>query len=126
MRKRNRTISIRVSEQEYEAIQKKIQATKQTQQSFILNAIVGAAILTAKDSKLLKDISMQLADLLKQIKGMAVNINQLAYKANAYGELPAERQLKEYSLQTEKLRKEADEIWRLIRQSISRQRHTEL
>ena len=125
MRKRNKTISIRVSEQEYEAIQKKIQSSQQTQQSFILNAIEGAAILTAKDSKLLKDISMQLADLLKQIKGIAVNINQLAYKANAYGELSAERQLKEYSLQTEKLRKEADEIWRLIRQSISQQRHTE-
>lgn len=125
MRKRNRTISIRVSEQEYETIQKKIQATKQTQQSFILNAIEEAAILTAKDSKLLKDISMQLADLLKQIKGIAVNINQLAYKANAYGEVPTERQLEEYSLQTEKLRKEADAIWQLIRQSISRQRHTE-
>lgn len=125
MRKRNRSISIRVSEQEYEAIQKKIQSSQQTQQSFILNAIEGSAILTAKDSKLLKDISMQLADLLKQIKGIAVNINQLAYKANAYGELSAERQLKEYSLQTEKLRKEADEIWRLIRQSISQQRHTE-
>ena len=125
MRKRNRTISIRVSEQEYEAIQKKIQSSQQTQQSFILNAIEGSAILTAKDSKLLKDTSMQLADLLKQIKGIAVNINQLAYKANAYGELSAERQLKEYSLQTEKLRKEADEIWRLIRQSISQQRHTE-
>lgn len=125
MRKRNRTISIRVSEQEYESIQKKIQATKQTQQSFILNAIEGAAILTAKDSKLLKDISMQLADLLKQVKGMAVNINQLAYKANAYGEIPAERQLKEYGTQVEALRREADAIWRLIRQSISRQRHTE-
>ena len=125
MRKRNRTISIRVSEQEYESIQKKIQATKQTQQSFILNAIEGAAILTAKDSKLLKDISLQLADLLKQIKGIAVNINQMAYKANAYGEIPAARQLEEYSLQTEKLRKEADAIVRLIRQSISRQRHTE-
>ncbi len=99
MRKRNRTISIRVTEQEYEAIQKKIQESNQTQQSFILNAIEGAAILTAKDSKLLKDINMQLADLLKQVKGIAVNINQLAYKANA--------------------------IWQLIRQSISRQRHTE-
>lgn len=125
MRKRNRTISIRVSEQEYEAIQKKIQATKQTQQSFILNAIEGAATLTAKDSKLLKDISMQLADLLKQIKGIAVNINQLAYRANAYGEIPAENQLREYGAQTEAFRKEADTIWRLIRQSISRQRHTE-
>ena len=125
MRKRNRTISIRVSEQEYESIQKKIQATKQTQQSFLLNAIEGAAILTAKDSKLLKDISMQLADLLEQVKGMAVNINQLAYKANAYGEIRTERQLKEYGTQTEALRREAATIWQLIRQSISRQRHTE-
>ena len=125
MRKKNRTISIRVSEQEYESIQKKIQATKQTQQSFILNAIEGAAILTAKDSKLLKDISMQLADLLEQVKGMAVNINQLAYKANAYGEIRTERQLKEYGTQTEALRREAATIWQLIRQSISRQRHTE-
>ena len=125
MRKRNRTISIRVTEQEYKTIQKKIQASQQTQQSFILNAIEGAVILTAKDSKLLKDISMQLADMLKQIKGIAVNINQLAYKANAYGEIPTERQLKEYGTQTEKLRREADTIWQLIRQSISRQRHTE-
>ena len=124
MRKRNRTISIRVSEQEYEAVQKKIQESRQTQQSFILNAIEGAAILTAEDSDLLKDISVQLADLLKQIKGIAVNINQLAYKANAYGEFPTERQLKEYGTQTEVLRREADAIWRLIRQSISRQRHT--
>ena len=48
------------------------------------------------------------------------------YKANAYGEIPAEKQLREYGAQTETLRREADTIWRLIRQSISRQRHTEL
>lgn len=125
MRKRNRTISIRVTELEYEAIQKMIQASQQTQQSFILNAIEGAAILTAKDSKLLKDISRQVADLLKQIKGIAVNINQLAYKANVYGEITTERRLREYGAQTEELRREADTIWQLIRQSISRQRHTE-
>ena len=53
---------------------------------------------------------MQLADLLKQIKGMAVNINQLAFKANAYGEIPTERQLREYGTQTEALRREADTI----------------
>ena len=68
---------------------------------------------------------MQLADLLKQIKGIAVNINQLAYKANAYGEIPTERRLREYGTQTEALRREADAIWQLIRRSISRQRHTE-
>lgn len=69
MRKRNRTISIRVSEQEYESIQKKIQATKQTQQSFILNAIEGAAILTAKDSKLLKGYQYAIGGFIKAVKG---------------------------------------------------------
>ena len=124
MRKRNRTISIRVSDQEYESIQKRIQESQQTQQSFIINAIEGACIMTARDSKQLKDISIQLADILKQIKGIAVNINQLAYKANAYGEIPTVRQLEKYSLQMEKYWREADNIWRLIRQLISRQRHT--
>lgn len=126
MRKRNRTISIRVSDQEYESIQKRIQESQQTQQSFIINAIEGAGIMTARDSKQLKDISIQLADILKQIKGIAVNINQLAYKANAYGDIPTVRQLEKYSLQMEKYWREADNIWRLIRQSISRQRHTGL
>lgn len=124
MRKRNRTISIRVSDQEYESIQKRIQESQQTQQSFIINAIEGACIMTARVSKQLKDISIQLADILKQIKGIAVNINQLAYKANAYGEIPTVRQLEKYSLQMEKYWREADNIWRLIRQLISRQRHT--
>ena len=110
---------------EYKTIQKKIQASQQTQQSFILSALEGVAILIVKDSKILKDISAQLVDLLKQKKGIAVNINQLAYKANAYSEIPIEWQLKEYGTHTESLRREADMIWQLIRQSISRQRHTE-
>lgn len=33
--------------------------------------------------------------------------------------------IKEYGTQTEALRREAATIWQLIRQSISRQRHTE-
>ena len=125
MRKRNRTISIRVSEQEYESIQKKIQLSNQTQQSFIINAIEGATISTEDDTKLLMNINLQMAELIKQIKGIAVNINQMAHKANAYGDIPTLNQLKEYGLQTENMKKEADNIWRLIRQSISQQRRTQ-
>ena len=124
MRKRNRAISIRVSEQEYESIQKKIQLSDQTQQSFIINAIEGATTSTEDDTKLLMNINLQMAELIKQIKGIAVNINQMAYKANAYGDIPTLNQLKEYGLQTENMKKEADNIWRLIRQSISQQRRT--
>ena len=96
MRKRNRTISIRVSDQEYEIIQNKIKATGQTQQSFVLNAIAGATISTTADNEQLKEINMQLADLVRQFKGIAININQLAYRANAYGELPTVQRLDDY------------------------------
>ena len=123
MRKRNRTISIRVSDQEYETIQKKLNETGLTQQAFILKAVEGATISTAEDKQQLKEINLKLADLLKQIKGIAVNINQMAYRANAYRELPTVQKLSEYQNENEKLRREAETIWQSIRQLISQQKH---
>ena len=123
MRKRNRTISIRVSDQEYETIQKKLNETGLTQQAFILKAVEGATISTAEDKQQLKEINLKLADLLKQIKGIGVNINQMAYRANAYRELPTVQKLSEYQNENEKLRREAETIWQSIRQLISQQKH---
>ena len=123
MRKRNRIISIRVSDQEYETIQKKLSETELTQQAFILKAVEGATISTAEDKQQLKEINLKLADLLKQIKGIGVNINQMAYRANAYRELPTVQKLNEYQNENEKLRREAETIWQSIRQLISQQKH---
>ena len=123
MRKRNRTISIRVSDQEYDIIQKKLSETGLTQQAFILKAVEGATISTAEDKQQLKEINLKLADLLKQIKGIGVNINQMAYRANAYRELPTVQKLSEYQNENEKLRREAETIWQSIRQLISQQKH---
>ena len=123
MRKRNRTISIRVSDQEYETIQKKLNETGLTQQAFILKAVEGATISTAEDKQQLKEINLKLSDLLRQIKGIGVNINQMAYRANAYRELPTVQKLSEYQNENEKLRREAENIWQSIRQLISQQKH---
>ena len=123
MRKRNRIISIRVSDQEYETIQKKLNETGLTQQAFILKAVEGATISTAEEKQQLKEINLKLADLLKQIKGIGVNINQMAYRANAYRELPTVQKLSEYQNENEKLRREAETIWQSIRQLISQQKH---
>ena len=123
MRKRNRIISIRVSDQEYETIQKKLNETGLTQQAFILKAVEGATISTAEDKQQLKEINLKLADLLKQIKGIGVNINQMAYRANAYRELPTVQKLSEYQNENEKLRREAETIWQSIRQLLSQQKH---
>ena len=123
MRKRNRIISIRVSDQEYGIIQKKLSETGLTQQAFILKAVEGATISTAEDKQQLKEINLKLADLLKQIKGIGVNINQMAYRANAYRELPTVQKLSEYQNENAKLRREAETIWQSIRQLISQQKH---
>ena len=123
MRKRNRIISIRVSDQEYDIIQKKLSETGLTQQAFILKAVEGATISTAEDKQQLKEINLKLSDLLKQIKGIGVNINQMAYRANAYRELPTVQKLSEYQNENEKLRREAETIWQSIRQLISQQKH---
>ena len=123
MRKRNRIISIRVSDQEYDIIQKKLSETGLTQQAFILKAVEGATISTAEEKQQLKEINLKLADLLKQIKGIGVNINQMAYRANAYRELPTVQKLSEYQNENEKLRREAETIWQSIRQIISQQKH---
>lgn len=123
MRKRNRIISIRVSDQEYDIIQKKLSETGLTQQAFILKAVEGATISTAEEKQQLKEINLKLADLLKQIKGIGVNINQMAYRANAYRELPTVQKLSEYQNENEKLRREAETIWQSIRQLISQQKH---
>ena len=61
--------------------------------------------------------------MLKQIKGIGVNINQMAYRANAYRELPTVQKLSEYQNENEKLRREAETIWQSIRQLISQQKH---
>ena len=123
MRKRNRIISIRVSDQEYDIIQKKLSETGLTQQAFILKAVEGGTISTAEEKQQLKEINLKLADLLKQIKGIGVNINQMAYRANAYRELPTVQKLSEYQNENEKLRREAETIWQSIRQLISQQKH---
>ena len=123
MRKRNRIISIRVSDQEYGIIQKKLSETGLTQQAFILKAVEGATMSSAEDKQQLKEINLKLADLLKQIKGIGVNINQMAYRANAYRELPTVQKLSEYQNENEKLRREAETIWQSIRQLISQQKH---
>ena len=72
----------------------------------------------------LKKINITLAELLKQLRGMATNINQLAHRANGYRELPTVEKLEEISGEINGFREEASVIWQSIRQLLSHQKHT--
>ena len=89
-RKRSNTITIRMNDAEYDAIQDRIRESGLTQQSYMINAAIGATITSSDQVAVLKELSKTFADLVKQLRGLATNVNQMAHVANAAGILPAE------------------------------------
>lgn len=124
MRKRNIQIKFRMNEDEYQNLQNKITKSGQTQQTFIVNTLAGAVIAPREEVAVLKELNKNLEALIRQIKGMATNVNQMAHIANGTGELPSLTKLSNVGTKVEKFREEAEVIWQSIRQLISQQNHT--
>lgn len=122
MRRRNKNISVRMTEDEYAVLAMKVTQSGQTQQAFIINAILGAKVSGREEVKELQKLNGQFADINRQLRGMATNVNQMAHVANGYGRIPQQTQLEQLQQELREFRKECDAIWRLIRQSISLQK----
>lgn len=125
MRKRNHAITIRMSDEEYIFLQGRLSQTGQTQQSYILNAIRGATIVSAEEVKELQKMNKGFADMMRQLRGLTTNVNQMAHVANGIGELPVVSALEKFGKSIEKFRREEEKRWQSIRQLISQQSHTE-
>ena len=123
-RRRNKAITIRMNDAEYDDMQKKVNESGLTQQSYIISAIRGSSIASAKEVEVIKDISKNFADQNKQLRGLATNINQMAHVANGQGLLPTVEKLDEISDKILEFRKEDDKRWRLIRLSVSQLKAT--
>ena len=124
-RKRNRAITVRMNDSEMEILNSKLKKTGITQQAFVIGAIKQAVILPVEGLRTLKDISLTFADLIRQLRGMANNINQLARWAHVTGLIPEKQQLNEISRQIEIYRRESEQIWQSIRSLTTQQKRTE-
>ena len=123
-RRRNKAITIRMNDAEYDVLQDKVKESGLTQQSYIISAIRDSNITSAKELEVIKDISKNFADQNKQLRGLATNINQMAHVANGQGLLPTVEKLDEISDKILEFRKEDDKRWRLIRLSVSQLKAT--
>ncbi|HEY9574306.1 MAG TPA: plasmid mobilization relaxosome protein MobC [Lachnospiraceae bacterium] len=123
MRKRTHQIKVWMNDEEYQLLQDKMEKSGQTRQTVIINAISGATITTQEELNELKKSNTLLAELIKQIRGMATNINQIAHMANATGQIAGISELASMDRQICEFRREGDTIWQLIRQSISQRKH---
>ena len=123
MRKRNYTVTIRMNKAEYELLQRKVRESGRTQQAVVISAIAELKITSAEEIKELKRLNELLAEILRQLRGAASNINQIARRMNTDGFIPRRDYLEYLNKNIIQYRKECEEIWRLIRQLISGQIH---
>ena len=123
MRKREYQVKFRMNKEEYERLQENVIASGQTQQSFINNALAGVIIAPREEIDVLKNINKNFDDLLRQIRGMATNVNQMAHIANGTGVLQTIDTLEDIADQIKYFKKECEEMWQSIRQLISQQNH---
>lgn len=121
-RKRHKAVTVRLSEYEWNSLEERIEESGQNKQSYMINALLGAEIAPKEEINIWKDIAGQLSELVKQLRGIATNINQIAYKANATGELPLIKVLEEINEQVAEIRKAGDQIWLSLRQLIAKQK----
>lgn len=124
-RKRDKAVTIRMNMDEYSALQNKVEDSGLTQQAYIISAIRGATITPSDEIAVQKEISKTFSELVKQLRGLATNVNQMAHVANGQGILPTTSELIKASDEISQYRKESEELWLLIRSSINQQNRTE-
>ena len=124
-RKRDRAVMIRMNDAEYAYLQNRVQESGLSQQAYIINAIKGATITPADEIAVQKEISKTFSDLVRQLRGLATNVNQMAHVANSHGYLTATEKLISTSEEISNYRKESEKLWQLIRSSINQPNHME-
>ena len=117
-RKRNRSITIRMNDSEYSDFKNRVKESGLTEQSYVIDAIQKAKITSNDEIVVLKNISKTFSEYVKQVRGIATNINQMARVANSQGFLPVRNTLNQLSKDISDIRKDGEQVWQLIRSSI--------
>lgn len=126
-RRRNRAVTVRMTDEEYQAMKDRVEMSGLSQQTYIIEAVTGAPIISSDgvDSLLSewKENSKNLSKLTRQMRGLGTNVNQMAHIANGYGDLPSEQYLYRINQNVEQAKKVVDRIWQSTRSLISQQSH---
>lgn len=102
-RTRPKQIVIRMTEEEYQKVKKKVEKSGMSQQEYITRAITNKPIVNTGG---LKELGLE-------IKRIGVNLNQIARSCNQ-GEKASLDEIR-------KIGKELNETWRLLRLSVQKQ-----
>lgn len=121
-RKRDKVITVRMNDDEYAIFQKNVAESGLSKQAYVINAINCATITPIVEINELKEISKTFADMERQLRGLATNVNQMAHVANGRGFLPTEMELDNISATIKEYRTESEKVWQSIRLLIGKHR----
>ena len=124
-RTRNRAVTVRMSDSEYDSLKSRVSESGLSQQSYIIGTVLGSPVTNSDTVDMLKNISRTFAGVEQQLRGLGTNVNQMAHIANGTGITPSMKELEHISDQVTEYRKECDSVWQSIRSSIPKQRRTE-
>ena len=124
-RTRDRAVTVRMSDSEYDSLRDKVRESGLSQQSYIISAVLDSSVTTSDTIDVLKRISRTFAGVEQQLRGLGTNVNQMAHIANGMGMAPSVRELEHISDLVAEYRKECNTVWQSIRSSIPKQLHTE-
>lgn len=114
-------IKFRMTNKEYEALQKRLSATGLSCQEFMLLAITNATMLDAASRDKITAIHEKLKDIQIQARGMGTNFNQMAKVANTNHMAPSAASLSKMSEEVLSLGKEVAKVCRSLNPLIRNQ-----
>lgn len=124
-RHRSHMVRVRMSDEEYVLFQQSVAKSGQTVQSYVLNAIQTGVIPDAELIIQVSEMSQIMADQCKQLRGIATNINQMAYNSNLEkltGDWQAEERLQDMQIQVDEMRRECLTLWQLLKRLMAENR----
>ena len=112
MRKRPIAVKLRLSEEEYQLLQRKLAAAGMSRNAFLVQLISGAEIYP-RDMLLRLCIELQIMNRL--IRGCSTNINQIAKVANSTKAVPSARLLIDMYQDIQAIKNNLQLLWEEIR-----------
>lgn len=122
-RYRNHAVTFRMTMEEKELFEQAFAASGfDTKQNYIISSICKKEIAPDRHIHLYFKVLIQLEGLYRQLKGIGINVNQMAHKANGTGILPSLRELQNASLL---INEEVSTAWESIRYSLRELQRTQ-
>ena len=93
MRKRNNTVSFRLTDEEVKMLNALQQKTGMPKRTLIMELVNGAQLAPAEYTEAIKKLLTATIKLAEQTKRIGVNVNQIARVANSTGDLYCQNEL---------------------------------